>query len=144
MIAERKKKITQDKRSKPNANQGNFIPSLALLWKKVFCENVPNANSHTVMAANLVVFEPSTPCACAQVLWQQRSLLKSISTHQLTTQKFTFPKYGHCDANGSHFRFWRRGTAVQKGQPSSFRLLVRFIAYVTELTRCLLQTVYWS
>lgn len=63
------------------------------------------------MAARLVVFEPSTVCACAQVLARH---WKSISTHQLTTQKFTFPKYGHCDANGESFQIFGDAALLSK------------------------------
>lgn len=101
------------------------------------------------MAARIVVFEPSTVCACAQVLWQQRTPLK---------------KYFHPPANDAEIYIpkiwtlwckWRvisgfsgRGAALQKGQPSSYRRLAWFISYVTKPFTWspyhLLQTVYCS
>lgn len=39
---------------------------------------------------------------------------KSISTHQMTTQKFTCPKYGHCDANGESFQIFGDAALLSK------------------------------
>lgn len=117
-------KPPQDKCSKPNANQGKFIPSLEFPEKKVFWANVPNANSHTFMAARLVVFEPSTVCACAQVLWQQRTPLKKYFHPPDDDAEIYMPKIWTLWCKWRVISdFWGRGTALQKGQPSSFRRL---------------------
>lgn len=75
---------------------------------------------HTLLSLNrlrcVLVHRCSDNSACC---W------KSISTHQLTTQKFTFPKYLHCDANGESFQIletWRcspKRTTVVLQAPSA-------------------------
>lgn len=130
-------KPPQDKRSKRNLMQirESLFHHLRFRKKKFSGQMFQMQILAHLWQARIVVFEPSTVCACAQVLWQQRTPLKKYFHPPANDAEIYIPKIWTLWCKWRVISgFWGRGAALQKGQPSSYRRLVWFISYVTKLT----------